>query len=65
LFLLKEIMMGQKGYKTCPACGVLVKGPRTKLCVCGHVFVLKSKKEKVVVTASDVDSVENVLGDIV
>jgi hypothetical protein len=28
-----------QGYKRCPKCKGIVKGPRTKSCSCGHVFV--------------------------
>lgn len=28
-----------KGSKVCPACKQFVKGPRTKVCGCGHTFV--------------------------
>src|SRR5574343_918909 len=32
------------GYKRCPACQGLVKGPRTKVCSCGHEFVKGAAK---------------------
>jgi uncharacterized Zn finger protein (UPF0148 family) len=43
---------GRPGYKLCPKCKKLVKGPRTKTCPhCGHEFEAEQKKAKPVAQA--------------